>query len=160
MPAPADDMVVSGLVTDLQGAPIASIKVGAYRDQALIAKGYTDESDNYVLTLTGTSLPISLLFDVHATLNNATKWHPSVVTVVTPDKSIVIDRSLVEVGQTGGWARDFDALFAYEFAAAVTEALPKYDRDTYASVAAIRIGELKLVGEVFGLVIENLRGFF
>ncbi|WP_199676143.1 hypothetical protein [Bacillus cereus] len=60
--------------------------------------------------------PITVCFDTHYPLkNNTRKWHPSVVANIDTDQDILLNRFLMEVGESKGWTFNNDALTAYQF---------------------------------------------
>ena len=155
----AAEVELYGKVTDISGVPIEVLKVSAYRDGRLIAKVYTGTEGSYVLRVEE-GAPISVLFDTHETLTNAMKWHPSVVMSVEVRKDTVLNRMLVNVGQTGGPQADLDALFGYQFAAYVMELTPKQGRHEYAQNARGRLGMLKLTDGVLGPMMTDVENYF
>jgi hypothetical protein len=161
VPAPtiAQDITVSGRVTDLAEKAVPLIKVSVYRDGHLLSHGFTNEAGQYEVRLSAGS-PVTVLFDTHSTLNNSGKWHPSLLANMAAKTAILLNRSLVPVGFTGGWVADVDALFGYQFVAAIIESAPKADRAGPARTALERIQQLKLSGEVLGPMIQSLKAFF
>ena len=155
----AAEVELYGKVTDIAGVPIEVLEVAAYRGGRLIAKAYTEGGGSYHL-MVEEGPPICVLFDTHPTLNNAMKWHPSVVMSVEATKQTVLNRTLVNVGRTGGEQADLDALFGYQFAAYAMELTPKQGRHDYAKNARGRLGMLKLTGDVLGPMLTNLDNYF
>jgi hypothetical protein len=154
-----ENITISGIVRDYSEAPINAIKVSVYRNTGLVEHAYTNESGRYEVTIPSGE-PVTILFDTHPTLTNAREWHPSVVANLSAQQSLVLDRHLVGVGNTGGDVADVDALAGYQFAALFIDRDPGSIHDLYSGSAADRISELKLPVIVLQKVWADIKEFF
>jgi hypothetical protein len=153
------DITVSGVVRDYDGVPIHVIKVSIYRDTDFVEKAYTDESGRYMMTIPSGD-PVTIWFDTHPTLNQADIWHPSVVSSLSAQKSLVLDRHLVKVGYTSGASADLDALVAYQFAAMFIQRDRGYIDDLYPAIAVRRMSQLKVPTQVLQRTRSDVMEFF
>jgi hypothetical protein len=123
----SQNISISGNVHDYDRSPILSIKVSAYQDSHLVTHVFTDEKGNYQLSVPS-GIPVTLRFDTHWSLTNASEWHPSVAVNLDTTQNIVRNQFLVRVGQSNGETADLDAFTAYQFCAVWTAADVKYAR--------------------------------
>jgi hypothetical protein len=152
-------ITISGVVRDYDGVPIHVIKVSVYRDTVFVEKTFTDESGRYMVTIPSGD-PVTIWFDTHPTLNEADRWHPSVVSSLSAQKSLVLDRHLVKVGETGGESADVDALAAYQFAAMFIQRDRGSIDDLYPALAARRMSQLKVPTQVLQRAHSDVMEFF
>jgi hypothetical protein len=140
----AEDVIIHGIVRTTTSQPIFMIKVSVYQDTRLLNKVYTDDEGRYEVAVPSGQM-LAILFDTHPTLNNARMWHPSVILNLAASGPMALDRTLVQVGQTGGYTADIDAFMAYQFGTFILEkGGPGAMDETYAEVAVERLNELKL----------------
>ncbi|MEV0375485.1 carboxypeptidase regulatory-like domain-containing protein [Streptomyces sp. NPDC050636] len=137
--------------------PIPMIKVSVYRnDLSLIRHSYTNDEGRYDVEIPqGES--VTVRFDTHYSLNNATDWHPSVVVNVIAGDDVSLDRYLLRNGQDADHASAMDALNGYLLAASCSDVKPDAD---YARTAEARLGMLKQHSQVLIEIQERLRQHF
>jgi hypothetical protein len=145
---------ISGQVRDFQEQPIAMIKIIVYRDDRQIDHVFTDEEGMYEISIPPGSL-ITILFNTHPTLVNATKWHPSVVANLEAKQDIVLNRFLLKAGQGDSQATFIDALAAYEFCA-----FWEGNNPHYAETVPLRMGMMKFISPFLHRIRGELSNFF
>jgi hypothetical protein len=155
-----ESVSISGQVKGYDGKPINMIRVTAYRDRdpaVELQREYTDEQGNYQI-ITPAAGPVTLRFDTHYSLTNAREWHPSVVANIGVDRDLILNRTLLKVGQDGPYLATVDALAAYQFCAVWNQATPNR---AYAEHAAARLGMIKFpfptLVEIAGKLAELFR---
>lgn len=144
-----------GKVIDHDGKPIFMVKISVYRDGNLIEKEYTGDDGDYNLEIAGEG-PITVLFDMHPTLNGADNWHPSVVSNIIPAADLRLDRTLSRTGNDLDDASAMDALSAYQFAAMWLGSAP----EEYAPAAARRLGTIKFANRALHEIQYRLIHYF
>jgi hypothetical protein len=127
-----------GRVSDHHGNPIFMIKVSVYRDDRLLAKGYTGEDGRYNVDIKSDA-PVSIHFDTHPTLIGAEKWHPSILSNIVAKTDLQVDRILSATWSEPDNPSKMDALSAYQFAVMWLDLAP----EGYAVAAAKRLGSMK-----------------
>jgi hypothetical protein len=146
-----------GQVTDYQGNPVFMVKVGVYHDGVLIKKEYTGEDGRYTLDFSSDA-PVTILFDMHTTLNTSDKWHPSILSNMIVGADRQVDRILSSTEAQPDDQSAIDALGAYLFATAYLNQAA----DNYAGVSARRLGTIKFADpalhEVQQKLIQHLAG--
>ncbi|MBM6583136.1 carboxypeptidase regulatory-like domain-containing protein [Microvirga sp. BT689] len=153
------DITISGVVRDYEGSPINAIKVSVYRDTDFVEKAFSDENGRYEVSISP-GKPVIVWFDTHPTLIDADKWHPSVVSSVSTQASVSLDRSLGRVGHSHGVGADLDALAAYQFAAMFIEHDPGSIFDLYPALAQQRMSQLKVPTQILQKVHTDIVKFF
>ena len=149
------EISIRGQVRSHNGSPISMIKVSVYRGDEFIAKEYSNDAGHYAISLAAGE-PVTVRFDTHWSLTNAKEWHPSVVANLDAGKDILLDRSLVKVGTSGGEMADVDALTAYEF---ITVWIAD-EAEPYRKYAADRLSQLKMPNYVLSEVQRTLLSSF
>ena len=154
----SNDITISGLVQSYEQRPIHIIQVTIYRNEREVKRVYTDEEGRYSASVPrGTS--ISVRFDVHSTLINASDWHPSVVSNINAEQDISLDRVLMAVGTGGDEFAVIDALAAYQFCAFWNSLSPS-PNGAYAEYAASRVMSLKPRSELMQEIQRDLAAHF
>ncbi|HEK9103638.1 hypothetical protein KFD70_25795 [Bacillus pfraonensis] len=148
---------ISGQVHDYDMQPIYNIKVSVYDNLQYIDHKYTDMDGKYHLSIPS-GRPITVCFDTHWSLQNAKKWHPSVIANIDTKQDIVLNRFLMQTNDSTGRAADIDALSAYQFIVMWTETV-KLDK-IYAEYAAYRVSTLMIVRPELHEFQKKLEDFF
>ena len=154
----AEDISIFGQVRAYDETPIHMIRVTVYRDPEAayeLDHEYTNEEGRYSISVP-LGAPITVRFDTHYSLNNARKWHPSVVANLDAKQDVMLNRFLLEVGQYGPYMVVIDALAAYQFSAVWNTADSKRE---YAEHAVARLGMMK-VPSVLGSIYTKIRDHF
>ncbi|MEV7565378.1 carboxypeptidase regulatory-like domain-containing protein [Streptomyces tanashiensis] len=118
--------------------PIAMIKVSVFQDLSLIGKAYTNDDGRYTVEIPAGE-QVTVWFDTHWSLTNATEWHPSVVANVIADDDSPLDRYLLKGGYGADTPTTMDVLSGYLFASVASD-------DEYARTATDRLSSFKVPG--------------
>jgi|GEM_PF-2878000 len=160
----SEKISIHGKVQGYDQKPIFMIQVSAWVEEnnslREVDRTYTNEDGMYELSvLPGT--PISVRFDTHWSITNATEWHPAVVPNIEARQDIVLNRYLMHVGTTSGVTAEIDALTAYQFCAMWTAR--QADRESarkYAESVVSRLSQMKVPMSEFGEFQNKLIEFF
>lgn len=148
----AEEILIHGKVQGYDQKPIFMIQVSAWVEEdnsfRQVNRTYTNEAGAYELSLVKSG-PVSVRFDTHWSLTNATEWQPAVFsnidTNIESRQDIALNRYLMRVGTTSGFTAEIDALAAYEFCTMWNAR--ETDREAarkYAESAVSRLSQMKI----------------
>jgi hypothetical protein len=142
------EILIHGKVKGYDQKPIFMIQVSVWAENGHspreVNRTYTNEDGMYELSIMPDK-PISVRFDTHWSITNATDWHPSVVANIDTEQNLVLNRFLMRTGTTEGRIAEIDALTAYQFCAIWTAS--QVDRESareYAKSAVSRLSQMKI----------------